>query len=187
MSSRPTASGTPSAGGTIRDHAPAQPSGLRKSYTASSYGSSLEETFNDQQSPPASPAGRPQISKTAAGISEHDLARPGASGHAGPATPTETTSLLVGVLDREHVHEGPCGHGTFSPRPMSPTDDYFSDSHTDTDSEVSMPLIDGVMAAEARKKRKSWKKQLASRMKSKRMASSSVLAERHGVKDSALM
>ena len=94
---------------------------------------------------------------------------------------------------REQAHEGPCHHGSFSPRPGSPTGSGgVFDSHTDTESEgsVSTPLIDGVLglaSAETRKKRKSWKRQLTAKMKSKKMSTSSALAERHGIKDSTLM
>jgi hypothetical protein len=99
--------------------------------------------------------------------------------------PTETTSLLRGALDlREHAHEGPCQHGTFSPRPASVAS-FGSDRASTTDAESEQGLLDGVLNTISGKK--SWRKRWASKMKSKKMSTSSALAERHGVKDSALM
>jgi hypothetical protein len=91
------------------------------------------------------------------------------------------------VLDfREHVHEGPCNHGTFSPRPTSPTSSlHDSISPSESEAEASLPGIDGVLSEASR--RRSWKKRWAAKLRSKKMSTSSALAERHGVKDSVLM
>jgi hypothetical protein len=101
--------------------------------------------------------------------------------------PNETTSLLRGTLDfREHVHEGPCRHGTFSPRPDSVASflsDSASTSGADTDSEQG--IFDGIVNKVTGQK--NWKKRWASKIKSKKMSTSSALAEQHGVQDSALM
>jgi MFS superfamily sulfate permease-like transporter len=92
---------------------------------------------------------------------------------------------------RESAHEGPCNHGTFSPRPLSPaSEDILADSLSLSESEPESPglhTIDGVLSAGSHKKRKSWPKQWASKMRSKKMSTSSALAERHGVEDSPLM
>jgi len=164
-------------------HAPAHPSGLRQSHSAASY-ASLADAADTRagDSPPLSPRSPPPASNETY-IPGFDLAGPSNR----PETATESTSLLD---FREHpAHEGPCNHGTFSPRPMSPTDSVAADSHiySGSESDGSVPTMDGVLSVEARKKRRSWKKQLASRMKSKKMSTSSVLAKRHGFKDSTLM
>ncbi|GAB1318357.1 hypothetical protein MFIFM68171_08567 [Madurella fahalii] len=155
------------------DHAPTNPSGLRQAYTASSYSSTEGSPY--PHSPPSPDRGDP--------ASAHRHA-------AGPSTqqPTETTSLLEAALDfREQLHEGPCNHGTFSPRPVSPSS-FHADtlSPSESESESVLPGIDGILAGPSRK-RKSWGKQWATKMRSKKMSTSSALAERHGVKDSALM
>jgi hypothetical protein len=66
---------------------------------------------------------------------------------------------------------------------------YFGDdtaSVTDTESEnVSTPIIDGLMNTLSGKK--NWRNRWARRIKSKKMSTSSALAERHGIKDNALM
>ncbi|KAK4446061.1 high affinity sulfate transporter 2 [Podospora aff. communis PSN243] len=163
------------------DHAPTHPSGLRQSHSAASYTSLPDAAAEDngRESPPLSPRSPPPAS--------NETHIPGFS-LAGPSrraeTATETTSLLG---YQEHAHEGPCNHGTFSPRPMSPTDSLVADSHASgSESDGSPPVMDGLLSSEARKKRKSWKK-LASQMRSKKMSTSRVLAKRHGFKDSTLM
>ncbi|KXX79387.1 High affinity sulfate transporter 2 [Madurella mycetomatis] len=155
------------------DHAPTNPSGLRQTYTASSH-DSTEGDPHPQSSP--SPD-RDDTARTHRHV-------------AGPSTQrsTEATPLLGAALDfREQLHEGPCNHGTFSPRPASPSS-FQTDqlSPSESESESVLPGIDGIMAGPSRK-RKSWKKQWAAKMRSKKMSTSSALAERHGVKDSALM
>ncbi|KAH6857174.1 sulfate transporter family-domain-containing protein [Chaetomium sp. MPI-CAGE-AT-0009] len=153
-----------------QDHAPAHPSGLRQTYTASS-SSSLNDTAGHASS-------------------ERRDARPAARHAAGPSRqhPTESTSLLTGTLDlREEAHEGPCNHGTFSPRPTSPSGSLPADwlSPSESETEAPIPGIDGVISEGSR--RRSWKKRWASKMRSKKMSTSSALAEQHGVKDSGLM
>jgi hypothetical protein len=108
-----------------------------------------------------------------------------------PDVPTETTSLLQPVLDlREHAHEGPCNHGTFSPRPASPTsilsgplDDQLS--ATDSETESQLPIVDGVIRSPSGSKH--WRRRLTSRMKSKKISQANALAERHGVKNTTWM
>ncbi|KAK4095923.1 putative sulfate transporter protein [Parathielavia hyrcaniae] len=142
-----------------QSHTPTHPSGLRQTYTASSSSSA-------ERSPgPASP----EISAT--------------HRNAGGKRPTEASALLD---VREHVHEGPCNHGTFSPRPTSPTNSlHDSVSPSESEAEVSYPAIDGVLSVTPR--RRGWKKQWAAKLRSRKMSTSSQLAERHGVKDSLLM
>lgn len=164
MSSRPT----PSRPG--HNHAPANPSGLRQAFTASSYGSM------DGGSDPASP-------ETSDDASSHRRAAAGPSRQ----RPTETTALLDAALDfREPAHEGPCNHGVFSPRPTSPLGNSHGDSPSPDESETDASLRgpDGVSSSTRQdKKKKGW----ASRIKSKKMTTSRDLAQRHGFKDSPFM
>lgn len=154
------------------DHTPAHPSGLRQSYTASS-SSSVDE------------APGPSSLET----SDHAAAQRHV---AGPSRqhPTEATALLHTALDfREQVHDGPCNHGTFSPRPGSPGSSIQGDSLSPSESEAesSLPGIDGVLSEGSSRRRRGWKKQWAAKIRSKKMSTSSALAEQHGIKDSALM
>jgi hypothetical protein len=166
---------------TSHDHAPTHPSGLRQSHSAASYTSLADAAAEDngRDSPPLSLRSPPPASNETH-IPVFSLAGPSRQAE----TATETTSLLG---YQEHAHEGPCNHGTFSPRPMSPTDSLIADSHASgSESDGSLPVMDGLLSSEARKKHKSWK-QLASQMRSKKMSTSRVLAKRHGFKDSTLM
>jgi hypothetical protein len=113
---------------------------------------------------------------------------------AGPSEPhragtgSERTPLLRGVSGlREHAHDGPCDHGTFSPRPLSPaTERSYTPSVTDTESDGGkVPIIDGLMNKISGKK--NWRRRWTQRIKSKKMSTSSALAERHGIRDDALM
>lgn len=175
------------------DHAPVHPSGLRQSHTAASYSSLADagEVAARQDSPPLSPMSPPPQTndRDIPGLS---LAGPSRqqSQHQHHDGASEHTPLLGSeLLDlRETAHEGPCNHGTFSPRPMSPTDSLGADPQflSGSESDGSLPALDAVMSGASRKRR-SWKKQLTSRMKSKKMSTSSVLAKRHGLEDSTLM
>lgn len=88
----------------------------------------------------------------------------------------ETTSLL-----HHDGHGHGHGHGTFSPRTLSPP---LRGIHVESeraslaDSEGSLP------ASETRFLKGTWKKTLSNKFKSKKMATSSALAERHGFEDS---
>ncbi|KAJ9137489.1 Sulfate transporter 4.1 [Pleurostoma richardsiae] len=187
-------------------HAPSTPSALRQSYTPFSPSSPDRSTYEPGQgsgaasSDECSPTSPPRRRLNDDSISHLDLDRAGPSVPARSvpaAAPTESTALLRGPLDfREHVHDGPCNHGTFSPRPSSPTQSMQGSVYTDggehtpaespssSSSSSPIPIIDGVLAAIRKpKKRRAW----TSRMKSKKMSTSSALAERHGVKDDAMM
>ncbi|KAK4202307.1 ADP-ribosylglycohydrolase-domain-containing protein [Triangularia verruculosa] len=140
-------------------HAPTNPSGLRQSVTAGSYGS-IDSGLSS--------------SPDQAGYFDR---RHSAGPSRTSANPTEATSLLGSTLefrDHEHVHDGPCDHGTFSPRPTSPGSFLArgregGDSAAQSESEAEAP--------------KTW----AARMRSKKMSTSRDLAERHGIRDNALM
>ncbi|KAF3024105.1 hypothetical protein E8E14_002787 [Neopestalotiopsis sp. 37M] len=131
------------------DHAPNTPSALRKSHTPSS--SSLFNAGGD-----------------ADGDASTTASQAGPSGGAN----TETTSLL----HHDRAHPGPCDHGTFSPRPSSPTGSSFKGSDAGS-----------LLGSDASVTKGNWRKTLSSKMKTKTMTNSRSLAERHGFKDSKMM
>ncbi|KAI0007683.1 sulfate transporter family-domain-containing protein [Xylariaceae sp. FL0662B] len=136
------------------DHAPATPSALRQSHTLSS-SSSKSRDGGDGRDPRAGPSNHSQHSD-------------------------ETTSLL----HHERAHDGPCDHGTFSPRVSSPPpigemSDMHASSTADSDSSLRSGELQGLMGT--------WKKTLSDRMKSKTMANSSALAEQYGIRDNWVM
>lgn len=150
------------------NHAPAQPSGLRQSYTVSSSYSSTSDFER--------------------GGDEDNDAGPGGDRVLRFGPPTERT----GLLSREH------GHGTFTAaRAMSPSNASDADSlpgfafDTPTDTDLDFSAYDSEPAngegpasgAGKPKKRKSWKRQLSSRITTQKMNTSRDLARRHGVKD----
>ncbi|KAH9889696.1 sulfate transporter family-domain-containing protein [Xylariomycetidae sp. FL2044] len=114
------------------DHAPATPSGLRKSRTLSSSSSN------------------------------------------------EHTSLLH--PESPEAHEGPRDHGTFSPRATSPPQasdrNPGSEAASTADSETYVPSIESQLL------KGNWRKTFSNHLRSKRMATTSALAEQHGFKDS---
>ncbi|KAI0173175.1 sulfate transporter family-domain-containing protein [Hypoxylon sp. FL1284] len=134
------------------DHAPITPSSLRQSRTVSS--SSMHDSMTGDA---AGPSNRRDHS-----TDETNEA-------------SETTSLL----HHEHVHEGPCDHGTFSPRASSPPPrgvNPDSEIGSTTGSDGSVPTSETQL--------KNWRKAFSSRVKSKKMTDTSNLAQQHGVQDS---
>ncbi|KAI1497766.1 sulfate transporter family-domain-containing protein [Biscogniauxia marginata] len=134
------------------DHAPLTPSGLRQSSTLSSSSRGEEDEANI-----AGPSTRP-------GPSYNDL--------------PETTSLL----HHERAHDGPCDHGTFSPRASSPPQlvrNMDSEMGSAADSEGSANSSIGSQLLKA-----TWRKTFSNRIKSRKMTNSSALAEQHGFEDS---
>ncbi|KAI1103868.1 sulfate transporter family-domain-containing protein [Jackrogersella minutella] len=134
------------------DHAPLTPSGLRQSRTVSS-----SSTGDDTPAYHAGPSTRQDLP-----VDES----------------TETTSLL----HHERVHDGPCDHGTFSPRVSSPPPrsghhDAEIGSVADSDGSGSVPSSETQLKG-------NWRKTFSNRVKSKKMTDSGTLAEQHGVKDS---
>jgi hypothetical protein len=162
-----------------QDHRPANPSGLRQSYTVSSPLRSTATNGDGQN--------REYPGSESSQCAEHDHAvdvneDPQAS-HA-----TETTSLLATVLSDDPVHPGPCNHGTFSPRPASPSASLLSaggDRPSSPDSDSSMPPLGSIISDMISKG--DWRNRLAKRMKSKTMSNSSVLAQQAGFKDTRVM
>lgn len=117
---------------------------------------------------------------------------------------SETTALLRNVL-HEPAHPGPCNHGTFSPRAQSPSvsvrsamsgaeaeraSSIGSDEDADAAADGDLPVIDSVIAGivgTGGAGGADWKRRLARRMRSKKMSTSSVLAEQAGFKDTTAM
>jgi hypothetical protein len=170
------------------DYAPANPSGLRQAYTLgqSPSDASLPRDDDDQTSPNTSPQPTPRIRLNDVSVDDLSLAGPSlpAQHNGGPS---ETTGLLSRVLDfREHAHEGPCNHGTFSPRPGSPVNATDDEARpTSPDSIAFWRPLDGII--NGAQNDKDWKRRWASRLRSKKMSTSSALLERHGVKDTVYM
>ncbi|KAI0435833.1 putative sulfate transporter [Xylaria telfairii] len=179
-------------------HAPSTPSGLRRSQTVSESVSesgpehhhhSTTDTPGREQGPPAlrdpdsgsdashsssTPRPRPRQRQR-----EHNNDNGDDSADADAPPPHETTSLL----HHERAHDGPCNHGTFSPRAASPPLRYVqieSERASLLGSEGSATLGD----APSPPSRRDWRRTITSMMKSKKMTTSSALAEQHGVEDS---
>lgn len=133
-------------------HAPLTPSGLRQSRTMSS------STMSDDT--PENAAG--------AGPSNR------------PDTPKDQFAETSSLLHHERIHDGPCDHGTFSPRATSPPPRFGNpdaDAGSVDDSDGSTPSSETLL-------KRSWKKTFSNRVKSKKMTTSSNLAHQHGVEDS---
>ncbi|KAI8626562.1 sulfate transporter 4.1 [Xylariaceae sp. FL1651] len=105
---------------------------------------------------------------------------------AGPSNHQDTHPLdpadeATSLLQHERAHEGSCNHGTFSPRASSPP---LRDPHTESERESMVDSEGSVPSSEIRLLKGTWKRTLSSKIKSKKMATSSALAERHGFEDS---
>jgi hypothetical protein len=92
----------------------------------------------------------------------------------------EATSLL----HSERAHDGPCNHGTFSPRVASPP---LRSLHAESDRASLLGSDDSTTLSSTAPPRPGWRKTLSNMVKSKKMATSSALAERHGFEDSWFM
>lgn len=170
-----------------RDHTPARPSSLRQSFTRARSPTDEGGGENHDPSPPTSPRTVPHIHVNDESVDDLSLAGPSIPQQ--PPYPTETTALLQGGLDLpENAHEGPCNHGTFSPRPGSPSSSmrgYEGPEQPTPGPESALPIMDGFFTTISRDG--DWRRRWASKMKSKKMSTSSALAERHGVKHTSMM
>ncbi|KAI0448602.1 sulfate transporter family-domain-containing protein [Xylaria acuta] len=147
-------------------HVPATPSGLRRSHTVSESGSEHDDS-------PASTPARQRENPPPADDPDADD---------GADATNETTSLL----HHERAHDGPCNHGTFSPRATSPP---LPCAHTESE-RASLLGSDGSATlgdAPSLPPKAGWRRTIANMMKSKKMTTSSALAEQHGVEDSWYM
>ncbi|KFA45536.1 hypothetical protein S40293_06580 [Stachybotrys chartarum IBT 40293] len=144
------------------DHRPTQPSSLRRALSANG-------------------PNTPVNTGAASSVDPASSSPPASPGPAPRALASEFTPLLVGT--ETCVHEGPCNHGTFSPRPSSPaagrrTTSLFSDV-SDTLQSTTASSID--------KRDKDWKRWLKKRITTKKMGHSRQLAEQAGFQDTPLM
>ncbi|KAH6989176.1 sulfate transporter family-domain-containing protein [Ilyonectria sp. MPI-CAGE-AT-0026] len=162
------------------DHRPAQPSSLRQALSAQnrSYddrinnGSDNNAAGDSFSSPPSSPG---PASRTAI---------PGMFA-------SESTPLIhdqSATSRRTSVHPGLCRHGTFSPRPTSPsvtmrsTDEESSET---AGSGTHIPVLDSAITTIVG--HDDWKRWLKKRIRTKKMGHSRMLAEQAGFKDTTSM
>lgn len=106
--------------------------------------------------------------------------------------PHESTPLLADAdtdsLLRDHVHDGSCAHGTFSPHAATPSSqDQSRAVSPGASSDTSLPLLDSVVAYVSAKGAPDWRRRWAKKMRSKNMNRTSELAARHGVDHNAFM
>lgn len=147
------------------DYAPPTPSNLRQSRTVSSC-----STMSDNAPGPGDRAGP---------STRHDAANDESNEVDESNEINETTSLL----HHEVAHDGPCDHGTFSPRASSPPPRagiFDTETGSTADSDGSVPSSETQLKG-------NWRKTFSSRVKSKKMTDSSTLAQQHGVTDSWAM
>ncbi|KAI1078023.1 sulfate transporter family-domain-containing protein [Whalleya microplaca] len=103
---------------------------------------------------------------------------------AGPSSLSQHSDETTSLLHHERVHDGPCDHGTFSPRASSPPP---GPSMSDVDAGSTAESTSSLPSNESQGLKGNWKKTLSSRMKSKTMANSSALAEQYGIRDNWVM
>lgn len=166
-------------------HIPANPSGLRQSYTMgsplqspSSVGGESEYlSTREDATPLATPLPTDSDSRDPP-RSGPSLVRP----HTFP--PTESTSLLQNVI----VDNPPANNysnGTFSPRPVSPAASENAEFDRASSSASEIPILDSVLTTITGDDH--WRKRFVRSIKSKKMHSSRTLAEQAGFKDNVWM
>lgn len=173
---------------------PSGGSGLRQSFSITTAPSASSDGLAPPRpgSPQPSPRSRP-TTELGSGSGNYEVAENLNLAEAGPSDgPTETTALLQSVLsDRRCSRSDPCSHGTFSPRLTSPApSDRSSDTGVDSGDGRGepMPIIDGLISTITGSHNGStWRRSLARKVRSKKMSTSSALAERHGVTDTGSM
>ncbi|CAK7212120.1 hypothetical protein SCUCBS95973_001334 [Sporothrix curviconia] len=168
--------------------------GLRPSFSIDAASSASRDGLAPPRasSPQPSPRTRPAL-RFGDGVGGFDVTEDLSLPEAGPSdVPNETAALLRTALgDRQFSHSGPCNHGTFSPRPTSPTSsEDSSDTGVDAGdgSSEPMPIIDGLISTITGSRNSgTWRRSLAKKVRSKKMSTSSILAERHGLTDTGSM
>ncbi|KAI1819800.1 sulfate transporter family-domain-containing protein [Xylaria intraflava] len=150
------------------NHSPLTPSTLRQSRTVSSSSS------HSSSSAPANANSLDHAHPSTSGPS-HNQDSLSDSGQ-GPFD--EVTSLL----HHERAHDGPCNHGTFSPHATSPPLPPLR--YIDAEPESEPSLGDSATLSDAPSLKQPWTKTISNRIRSKKMAKSSALAEQHGFEDS---
>lgn len=186
--SRPQPSRSPSSQTTQTTqttHRPANPSGLRQSYTMgspiqspSSLGGESEYlSTREDATPLATPL--PNDNET------RDPPRAGSSlNRPNTFPPSESTSLLQNVLI-DHPPANSYPNGTFSPRPASPAGSMDPEFDRASSSASEIPILDPVLTAITGDDH--WRKRFVRKIKSRKMHSSRTLAEQAGFKDTVWM
>ncbi|KAE9571128.1 putative sulfate transporter [Colletotrichum fructicola] len=171
-----------------QQHLPMNPSGLRQSYTmgsppVQSPGSIGGESEYMSTREDATPLATPLPNENDSG---RDTPRAGSSlGRPNTFPPSESTSLLQNVLIDNSAPTS-YTHGTFSPRPISPTGSARSaDMDRPSSSASSIPILDSVLTTITGDDH--WRKRFIRKLKSKKMTSSRTLAEQAGFKDTVWM
>lgn len=144
-------------------HRPLQPSALRQSHT-----------------PPVARRAHSQGSEAAS-------RRPMVDGPAAESTPlvAKESQQRCGV-HAAAAHAGLCNHGTFSPRPSSPTNGLGPSGHGDAmGSGASVVSLDSAVSQLGGTD--DWKRWLKARMRTKKMDQSSQLAQQAGFRFTPLM
>lgn len=144
-------------------HIPTTPSTLRQSHTPAGSGASASHDGGGDDNDDADRSDR----------------------HPPPLTATESSPLL-GNSNPEQRGLPYDAHGTFTPRPLSPAPSYQS-SVTNPDSasasEGSASYLDSfITSITGQSDRATWRRRWARKMRSKRMRTSTELAEQHGLK-----
>lgn len=157
---------------------------------------------NDQTRRPNNPSGlRQAIAANLTGQSAEN--RPVTPPSPGPASAsrTEATPLLQNDTSARRpsihpAHTGYCNHGTFSPRPSSPTGQSFEGYRDDESASVNtgdgtpesgttIAVLDNAITHIVG--HEDWKRWLKRRIRTKKMGHSSRLAEQAGLQDTTLM
>lgn len=162
---------------TSGDYRPAQPSSLRRSHRPSSISPGAHDGSGSEASPSATPI------QTA---SPGSAMRTTSGGFFDETTPLVTSDRRSTV---HPAHGGVCTHGTFSPRPESPTEPTIqcpsSDGSTTPGSGTKIPFVDNAITSVVG--HDDWKKWLKKCIRTRKMGQSSELAEAAGIQDTPLM
>ncbi|ROT36108.1 sulfate transporter 4.1 [Sodiomyces alkalinus F11] len=100
------------------------------------------------------------------------------------ADPSESTALLQTALPDVAVHEGPCSHGTFSPRVPSPVSSSLLGRDNAQSSSTNGPIDSVVNTLSGNR---DWRRKLAKKMKTRSAHTSQALAEQAGFDANARM
>lgn len=161
MTGRPTHSREDSSSN--NHHRPAQPSTLRQSHAASSRESSQDSL--------------PAFSRAV----DHDAV---VASESTPLIPSDDASSR---RRSSAVHPGVCEHGTFSPRPLTPTEGFGYPGDDDYLAAAGAGGLGDSTVSSSSGEEGGWKKWFTGRIRTKKMGQSRELAQRAGFQDSTLM
>ncbi|KAK5996866.1 Putative sulfate transporter [Cladobotryum mycophilum] len=148
-------------GESSKDHRPAHPSSLRQSH---------------------SPSGRPGSTGSDGGK---------ASSSTEPLIPSELSPLIPGGAQSSRsthpAHGGVCTHGTFSPRPSTPSGGLFGQSFDSTVYNTQESEADDGVYKDDTQDNADWRRRLGNLLRTKKMGQTSELAEQAGFRDTPFM